>query len=68
MSRSMAEQHDDWLAHLRTADTPHYGWTGPNESDRNFAAGPTSGSTVVGDAKQQTGQELDRVVFSRMAV
>jgi hypothetical protein len=47
-----------------TAGTPHYGWTGPHESDRNFAAGPGSGSTVIGDAKKQTGPWVNELDFS----
>jgi hypothetical protein len=30
---------------------PRYGWTGAHETDRNFAAGRGSGTTVVGKAK-----------------
>jgi hypothetical protein len=48
-----------------TAGTPRYGWTGAHETDRNFAAGRGNGSTVVGDAKTQTGPYVSQVDFSR---
>jgi hypothetical protein len=48
-----------------TAGTPHYGWTGVRESDRNFAAGPGSGSTVVGDASKQTGPWVNERDFGQ---
>ena len=48
-----------------TAGTPRYGWTGAHQSDRNFAAGRGSGSTVVGDAKTATGPYVSQVDFSR---
>jgi hypothetical protein len=48
-----------------TAGTPRYGWTGAHESDRNFAAGRGSGTTVVGDAKTQTGPYVTQVDFSQ---
>jgi hypothetical protein len=34
-----------------TAGTPRYGWTGKHETDRNFAAGKGSGTTVAANAK-----------------
>ncbi|HLN70006.1 MAG TPA: metallophosphoesterase [Streptosporangiaceae bacterium] len=48
-----------------TAGTPRYGWTGAHQSDRNFAAGRGSGTTVVGDAKTGTGPYSTQVDFSR---
>jgi hypothetical protein len=48
-----------------TAGTPRYGWTGPRETDRNFAAGRGSGTTVVGDAKNQTGPYVSERDFSQ---
>ena len=48
-----------------TAGTPRYGWTGPHETDRNFAAGRGSGTTVVGDAKNQTGPYVSERDFSQ---
>jgi len=47
-----------------TAGTPRYGWTGKNETDRNFAAGRGSGTTVVGDAKSQVGPYVNERDFS----
>src|SRR5580692_8851536 len=47
-----------------TAGTPRYGWTGKHETDRNFAAGKGSGTTVVGDAKTQTGPYVNDLDFS----
>jgi hypothetical protein len=47
-----------------TAGTPHYGWTGAHETDRNFWAGKGSGTTVVGDAKTQTGPYVNERDFS----
>jgi len=48
-----------------TAGTPRYGWTGTHETDRNFAAGPGSGTTVAGDAKTQTGPYVSEADFSQ---
>ena len=48
-----------------TAGTPRYGWTGAHQTDRNFAAGRGSGTTVVGDAKTQTGPYVSQVDFSQ---
>jgi hypothetical protein len=47
-----------------TAGTPRYGWTGRHETDRNFAAGKGSGTTVVGDAKTQAGPYVNELDFS----
>ena len=47
-----------------TAGTPRYGWTGTGETDRNFAGGPGSGTTVVGDAKTKTGPYVSELDFS----
>jgi len=47
-----------------TAGTPRYGWTGKHETDRNFAAGKGSGTTVVGDAKTQAGPYVNELDFS----
>jgi hypothetical protein len=47
-----------------TAGTPRYGWTGKHETDRNFAAGQGSGTTVVGDAGTQTGPYVNELDFS----
>jgi hypothetical protein len=47
-----------------TAGTPHYGWTGAKETDRNFAAGAGSGTTVTADAKAQTGPYVSELDFS----
>jgi Calcineurin-like phosphoesterase len=46
-----------------TAGTPRYGWTGKHETDRNFAAGKGSGTTVVGDAKTQAGPYVNELDF-----
>jgi hypothetical protein len=48
-----------------TAGTPRYGWTGKHETDRNFAAGQGRGTTVVADAKTQTGPYLSEQDFSQ---
>ena len=47
-----------------TAGTPRYGWTGKHETDRNFAVGKGSGTTVVGDAKTQAGPYVNELDFS----
>jgi hypothetical protein len=47
-----------------TAGTPAYSWSGARESNRNFAAGRGSGSTVVGDAGKQTGPWVNERDFS----
>ncbi len=48
-----------------TAGTPRYGWTGVNQTDRNFAAGTGSGTTVVGDAATKTGPWVTERDFSK---
>ncbi len=48
-----------------TAGTPRYGWSGGHETDRNFAAGRGSGSTVAGDTKTQTGPWVNEKDFSQ---
>ncbi len=48
-----------------TAGTPRYSWSGANETDRNFAAGPGSGTTVVGDAVTKTGPYVRELDFTR---
>jgi hypothetical protein len=48
-----------------TAGTPRYGWSGPKETDRNFAAGPGSGSTVTADTKAKTGPYVSEQDFSQ---
>jgi hypothetical protein len=48
-----------------TAGTPRYGWTGEGETDRNFAAGAGSGTTVAGDAKTKTGPYVSELDFSK---
>ena len=48
-----------------TAGTPRYGWSGKGETDRNFAAGKGSGTTVAGDAKTQTGPYVSELDFSQ---
>jgi hypothetical protein len=48
-----------------TAGTPRYGWSGPRESDRNFAAGPGSGTTVTADAKSESGPYVSEPDFSQ---
>jgi hypothetical protein len=48
-----------------TAGTPRYGWSNPRETDRNFAAGPGSGSTVTANAAQQTGPYVAEQDFSQ---
>jgi hypothetical protein len=47
-----------------TAGTPRYGWTGKKETDRNFAAGKGSGSTVHADARTGTGPYVNEKDFS----
>jgi hypothetical protein len=47
-----------------TAGPPRYGWTGKHETDRNFAVGRGSGTTVVGDGKTQTGPYVNELDFS----
>jgi hypothetical protein len=47
-----------------TAGTPRYGWTGKHETNRNFAVGPGSGTTVVRDTKTQTGPYVNELDFS----
>jgi len=51
-------------ATVGTAGTPRYAWTGAHETDRNFAAGKGSGTTVVGDAKTQVGPYVSERDFS----
>jgi hypothetical protein len=48
-----------------TAGTPRYGWSGAHETDRTFAAGPGSGTTVTGDAKKQAGPYVSELDFSQ---
>ena len=48
-----------------TAGTPRYGWTGKRETDRNFAAGPGSGSTVAGNHKHHVGPYVSELDFSQ---
>jgi hypothetical protein len=48
-----------------TAGTPRYSWSGVNQTDRNFAAGAGSGTTVTGDAKARTGPYVRQLDFSR---
>jgi Calcineurin-like phosphoesterase len=50
-------------ATVGTAGTPRYAWTGAHETDRNFAAGKGSGTTVVGDAKTQVGPYVNERDF-----
>jgi hypothetical protein len=50
-------------ATVGTAGTPRYAWTGAHETDRNFTAGRGSGTTVVGDAKTQTGPYVNELDF-----
>jgi hypothetical protein len=48
-----------------TAGTPRYAWAGgAGETDRNFAAGKGSGSTVTADAKAGTGAYVSELDFS----
>jgi hypothetical protein len=47
-----------------TAGTPRYGWM-PHETDRNFAAGNGSGSTVTASPKAQTGPYVSEQDFSQ---
>ncbi len=47
-----------------TAGTPRYGWM-PHETDRNFAAGKGSGSTVTADPKKETGPYVSERDFSQ---
>jgi hypothetical protein len=51
-------------ATVGTAGTPRYAWTGAHETDRNFAVGKGSGTTVVGDAKTQVGPYVNERDFS----
>jgi hypothetical protein len=48
-----------------TAGTQRMQWTGKNETTRNFAAGPGSGTVVVGDAKTKTGPWVWEKDFSQ---
>jgi hypothetical protein len=48
-----------------TAGTPRYGWTGKHETDRNFAAGQGSGSTVAGQPKRHRGPYVSELDFSQ---
>jgi hypothetical protein len=47
-----------------TAGTPRYGWTGVHETDRNFAAGRGSGTTVASNAKHGRGPYVNERDFS----
>jgi hypothetical protein len=47
-----------------TAGTPRYGWSGKHETDRNFAAGRGSGTTVASDAKHGRGPYVNERDFS----
>jgi hypothetical protein len=51
-------------ATVGTAGTPRYAWTGAHETDRNFAAGKGSGTTVLADAKSQVGPYVNERDFS----
>jgi hypothetical protein len=48
-----------------TAGTPRYGWTGAGTTDRNFAAGPGSGTTVTGNGAAETGPWVTELDFSK---
>jgi hypothetical protein len=48
-----------------TAGTPRYSWSGPGETDRNFAAGGGSGTSVAGDAAAETGPFVSEQDFSK---
>lgn len=48
-----------------TAGTPRYGWTGAGTTDRNFAAGTGSGTTVAADAAAKTGPWVTERDFSK---
>jgi len=48
-----------------TAGTPRYGWTGTGTTERNFAAGGGSGSTVTADAAAKTGPWVAEQDFSK---
>ena len=51
-----------------TAGTPRYGWTGAGTTDRNFAAGAGSGSTVAADTDDtgaKTGPWVTEQDFSK---
>lgn len=48
-----------------TAGTPRYGWTGAGTTDRNFAAGPGSGTTVTADAAAKSGPWVYQPDFSK---
>jgi hypothetical protein len=47
-----------------TAGTPRYGWTG-GATDRNFAAGPGSGTTVTADPAAKSGPWVAQQDFSK---
>jgi Calcineurin-like phosphoesterase len=51
-------------ATVGTAGTPRYAWTGAHETDRNFAVGKGSGTTVVGDTTTQVGPYVNERDFS----
>ena len=48
-----------------TAGTPRYAWSGVGQTDRNFAAGAGSGTTVTGDPAAKTGPYVKELDFSR---
>ena len=48
-----------------TAGTPRYAWSRPDETDRNFAAGKGSGTTVVGDPAKKIGPYVTQRDFSQ---
>lgn len=48
-----------------TAGTPRYSWSSDAETDRNFAAGAGSGTTVAGDANAGTGPYVTERDFSQ---
>jgi hypothetical protein len=47
-----------------TAGTPRYGWTGKGETERNFAVGAGSGSTVKVHKKSGKGPYVSQLDFS----
>jgi hypothetical protein len=60
-----ASEHDpNGATTAAPAGTPRYGWSGKHETDRNFAAGKGSGTTVVATAKHGIGPYVNEQDFS----
>ena len=48
-----------------TAGTPRYAWSRPDETNRNFAVGKGSGTTVIGNSSKNIGPYVTQQDFSQ---